>query len=102
MLRFSNGINADLGFYLKVIRKEQRLSGIEMAKILNISQQQISRYETGKTKLTFEAMDEILKKMNRSWEDLFNNVLIKHDSDHQSDFIKSESYFYLMKLKNVR
>ncbi|MBO1928695.1 helix-turn-helix domain-containing protein [Providencia rettgeri] len=48
MTYFSNEINKEIGQYLRGIRKERNLTGEELAKRLNISQQQISRYETEK------------------------------------------------------
>ncbi|MGJ3354956.1 helix-turn-helix domain-containing protein [Providencia sp. Je.9.19] len=93
MVHFSNGINKEVGLYLRGIRKEQNLTGGQLAKMLNVSQQQISRYETGKTKLTFEMMDTILTVFNKSWRDFFNTVIDKHDNERLKHIIKNESTY---------
>lgn len=40
-----------------------------MARLLNVSQQKISRYESGKTQLTLNLVSSYLKIFNISWED---------------------------------
>ncbi|MEQ5697644.1 helix-turn-helix domain-containing protein, partial [Escherichia coli] len=42
-----NDINEKLGLFLRNERILNSLSGAELAEILNISQQQVSRYERG-------------------------------------------------------
>lgn len=102
MTCFSNGINQEIGQYLRGIRKEQNLTGGELAKKLNISQQQISRYETGKTKLTFEMMDAILTIFNKSWRDFFNHVIDKHDNQRLQCIIRNESNYYSILEKDTK
>ena len=99
---FTNGINKEVGQYLRVIRKEQNLTGSELAKMLDVSQQQISRYETGKTKLTFEMMDEILTMFNKSWRDFFNSVIDKHDNEKLKSIMKNDSNYYSMLGKDTK
>ncbi|MGG4608393.1 helix-turn-helix domain-containing protein [Providencia sp. Me31A] len=94
MTFFSNGINKEIGQYLRRIRKEQNLTGEDLAKKLNISQQQVSRYETGKTKLTFEMMDKMLIIFNKSWRDFFNHVIDKYDNQRLQCMIRNESIYY--------
>ncbi|WP_265495023.1 helix-turn-helix domain-containing protein, partial [Providencia heimbachae] len=91
-----------VGLYLREIRKEKNLTGNELAKILKVSQQQVSRYETGKTKLTFEMMDNILTALNKTWRDFFNNVIDKHDSEKLQRIVRNESIYYSTLDKNSR
>lgn len=55
-----NDINKLIGFFLKDIRKSNNLTGEEIAKKLDISQQQWSRYERGVNKLSLDKLLVIL------------------------------------------
>ncbi|BBV06039.1 helix-turn-helix domain-containing protein [Providencia hangzhouensis] len=52
-------VNIKLGYLIKKLRKKKGISGAELAKKLNVSQQQVSRYERGATKLSFEKLIEL-------------------------------------------
>lgn len=99
---FTDGINKEVGLYLKGIRKELNLSGSDLAKILDVSQQQISRYETGKTKLTFEMMDKVLTAFNKSWRDFFNRVIDKHDNERLKYIMQNDPSYYLVLSKDSK
>ncbi|EKT60338.1 helix-turn-helix transcriptional regulator [Providencia sneebia] len=87
-------MNRNIGLYIRKIRREKNLSGNQLARLLNISQQQVSRYETGKTKLTFEVVDSILVILNKSWRDLFNTVIHEHDHRRINDAIHKDRTYY--------
>lgn len=59
-----NPMNLSLSYYAgSIIRKERikrGLSGDELAKLVHLSQQQISRYECGKTGLQLESLFKLL------------------------------------------
>lgn len=67
-------MNKKTSLFLHRIRKRHHLSGKEMARLLNVSQQQISRYESGKTQLTLNLVSSYLKIFNIDWEDFINEV----------------------------
>ncbi|MBQ0268124.1 helix-turn-helix domain-containing protein [Providencia huaxiensis] len=52
-------VNIKLGCLIKKLRKKKGISGAELAEKLNVSQQQVSRYERGTTKLSFEKLIEL-------------------------------------------
>lgn len=89
----SNKISYYAGRFLRKARKDKNMTGQQLAKLMHVSQQQISRYETGKTKLTFEMMDTILTVFNKSWRDFFNTVIDKHDNERLKHIIKNESTY---------
>ncbi|ELX8380776.1 helix-turn-helix domain-containing protein [Providencia vermicola] len=93
-------INKKIGAYIRRIRKEKNYSGYQLATMLNVSQQQVSRYETGQTKLTFEMVDGILLALNKTWKDLFNAVMDEHDNERIKDAIKKDRVYYHI-LNNV-
>ncbi|MFW0926873.1 helix-turn-helix domain-containing protein [Providencia sp. VP23HZSY-1] len=70
-----------IGTYLKHRRKAVGLTGAQLASRLNISQQQVSRYERGKNSITIQGLLDILQALE----------LRKHDID---DFMKNIFQFY--------
>ncbi|MBW5407593.1 helix-turn-helix domain-containing protein [Morganella morganii] len=61
--------NKQLGLFLKERRKNSGLTGRELSKLINISQQQISRYEAGATSLTVCQLHYYLNALDLSWFD---------------------------------
>ncbi|MEX6037835.1 helix-turn-helix domain-containing protein [Providencia hangzhouensis] len=76
-----NFFSSYCGSVLKKKRKELGISGLELAKRLNISQQQVSRYERGKNAITIQGLLDILQALE----------LRTHDID---DFMKKVFQFY--------
>ncbi|HEC8329734.1 TPA: helix-turn-helix transcriptional regulator [Providencia rettgeri] len=64
-----------LGQFLRDARIKQSLSGKELGKLINVSQQQVSRYERGKTSISIETMDSILTILDKSWADFCCEVM---------------------------
>ncbi len=60
------------GLFIKYKRKELGLTGQDLAIILNVSQQQISRYENGTTNITVTLLNKILMILDSSWSEFFN------------------------------
>ncbi|EPF6009017.1 helix-turn-helix domain-containing protein, partial [Proteus mirabilis] len=56
--------------------KELGLTGQDLAIILNVSQQQISRYENGTTNITVTLLNKILMILDSSWSEFltFNEL----------------------------
>lgn len=66
-----NKLRENIGQFLRYSRRERSLSGKELGNLLNISQQQISRYERGVTSMNIETLDCILYALDKSWADFF-------------------------------
>lgn len=71
----------DISIVLKIIgnelahmRKNKGISGAELGKILGFSQQQISRYENGVTRLDFGTLLFFLFKLDSSLYDFLNHI----------------------------
>ncbi|MDH2379573.1 helix-turn-helix transcriptional regulator [Providencia rettgeri] len=56
---YDKSLNKKIGLYLRSLRKERGLTEKELGAILNLSQQQVSKYETGTVKITFQLIDDI-------------------------------------------
>lgn len=67
-------LNEEVGFLIRKLRASRKMSGEQLAQIVGISQQQISRYENGKTKLTIDQLEVISTAFDMSiWR--FMNIL---------------------------
>lgn len=69
--------NNAVSLFLKTIRIKNGITESELAILLNVSQQQVSRYENGKTKLTIERVNQYLEIFGLNW-DSFANEIIKN------------------------
>lgn len=70
-----------IGICLKHYRKEKNLSGHALAQKLNISQQQLSRYERGVNAITVGTLFKILVTLNIRFDVFYIkliNMLFKH------------------------
>lgn len=50
------------------------MTGKQLAKLLNISQQQVSRYEIGITSITLDQLEQFLKILNKDWSDVIQYI----------------------------
>ncbi|WP_405471078.1 helix-turn-helix domain-containing protein (plasmid) [Morganella morganii] len=98
----SKDLDIHIGLYIKKTRKEKGLSGRVLAQKIGISQQQLSRYENGTTKLTFETVNEILLAFNKQWFHLFNEVIYKFDHEQMISAINKDKNYQdiLFKIMN--
>ncbi|MCU6274036.1 helix-turn-helix domain-containing protein [Morganella morganii] len=71
-------LSAYIGSLIRDERGQQRLTGQNLAKLMNISQQQISRYECGKSHLSIELLFrffQALKMEREQIECFFHKIL---------------------------
>lgn len=66
-----NILSSRVGCFLRKARKDKNLTGKDIAKLINVSQQQVSRYETGMTSLTLDQLDQYLLVLDKKWIELF-------------------------------
>ncbi|EPL1663369.1 helix-turn-helix domain-containing protein, partial [Proteus mirabilis] len=67
----SNMISGHVGIFLRKARKEKNMTGKQLARLMNVSQQQISRYEIGATAITVDQLANFLLILDKKWVDLF-------------------------------
>ncbi len=63
------------GLYIRYAREQKRLSGSELARRLNVSQQQVSRYENGESTVNLLMMNKIVHALGLSWDELIRQVI---------------------------
>lgn len=72
---YNNYVSQYCGVVLRRIRKNNNLTGADLAKILNISQQQVSRYERGVTKFTVDMLLSMSIALNVSFESIIKSII---------------------------
>lgn len=86
-------LRKDIGSFLKKARKNQSLTGHQLGRLMQVSQQQISRYERGETGINIETLDIMLDILGKSWSDFFFSVMINY-SDEMADIkIQERNHF---------
>lgn len=85
-MRENDTLSNNIGKMLKSYRRRTGLTGSELAKKINVSQQQISRYENGINNITFDKLIILFNalEMNRSDIEVFFEKIKR--------FVDSEEY----------
>ncbi|MGX4743954.1 helix-turn-helix domain-containing protein [Providencia sp. wls1943] len=68
-------LNEATGLFIRQKRIELGLNGSDLGRLLNVSQQQISRYERGITSLTLHQLEQFLRALAVSWESFIREVI---------------------------
>ncbi|KLN95535.1 helix-turn-helix domain-containing protein [Moellerella wisconsensis] len=74
MIYEDNQLSELAGIFFKNLRKKNRISEKELAALLKVSQQQVSRYENGKTQLTIVKINQYLTVFGLSWGDFLEGL----------------------------
>lgn len=86
--RSENTFSVYCGMVIKKIRKEKKISGLELARKLNLSQQQISRYELGLTKMNIDMMIDIADCLGITFEQLIRFTFHEIHKSQSDDSLK--------------
>ncbi|HCT9108645.1 TPA: helix-turn-helix transcriptional regulator [Proteus mirabilis] len=82
-----------MGSFLKKARKNQSLTGHQLGKLMQISQQQISRYERGESGINIETLDVMLNILGKNWSEFFFSVMINYSSEMMEMRIQEKKHF---------
>ncbi|AFH95877.1 TPA: helix-turn-helix transcriptional regulator [Providencia stuartii] len=80
-----------IGIKIKTRRKELGLSGADLAKKLNISQQQVSRYENGINKIPLNHLVSIAIALKCPIDWFFQGCITEEDYSMQDETINIKS-----------
>lgn len=69
-MRENDLLSNNIGQMLKSYRRRTGLTGSELAKRINVSQQQISRYENGVNNITFDKLIILFNALNMNRYDI--------------------------------
>lgn len=67
-----NIFNKKIGCFIRNKRKRMDITGKDLGVMLNVSQQQVSRYENGITNITVAMLNDILEILDVSWEEFLS------------------------------
>ncbi|MGJ3355924.1 helix-turn-helix domain-containing protein [Providencia sp. Je.9.19] len=73
------------GVVIKKLRKEKGISGFNLSKQINISQQQMSRYEIGVNRLSIDTLFSILTVLDVSFEQLLRLLMTEIRNSDSND-----------------
>ncbi|HHR6130786.1 TPA: helix-turn-helix domain-containing protein [Providencia alcalifaciens] len=73
-MEINDSLTLRVGRFIRKSRTEMGLTGAQLAELMNISQQQISRYETARSNLNLEQLDDLLCVLDKSWRQLIDAV----------------------------
>ncbi|MFY3769339.1 hypothetical protein AHYW_000217 [Providencia manganoxydans] len=90
-------ISTDIGKVIRTLRKRKSISGGELGKLVNLSQQQISRYERGLNNITLDYLIIILQELDSSIEEFLYLLSLECGRDEEKDIFLSYCHFYKMK-----
>ncbi|MDK7758536.1 helix-turn-helix transcriptional regulator [Providencia rettgeri] len=88
-------LRRDIGLFLRQARIDKSLTGYQLAEILKISQQQVSRYERGETGINVEVLNTLLIVLEKNWLEFFFKVLVNYSSEI-ADIRTQDELFYLI------
>ncbi|EUD06268.1 helix-turn-helix transcriptional regulator [Providencia alcalifaciens] len=69
-------LNYEIGNYIRSIRSKKGLTEKELANLIHVSQQQISRYEKGTATVSIDRMLHILCMLNLPMHDFVEKIII--------------------------
>ncbi|EFE51739.1 DNA-binding helix-turn-helix protein [Providencia rettgeri DSM 1131] len=82
-----------VGNELAYMRKNKGISGAELGKLLGMSQQQISRYENGVTRLDLSTLLSFLLRLDTTLDDFFRHISERLKMYHPMLYIKYHFIF---------
>lgn len=80
-----NQISTYCGAVIKKIRRECGMTGAELAKKLNISQQQMSRYERGINKISVDMLFNLSIALKVPFEKIIKYILLEMEKSNSDD-----------------
>ncbi|MBI6203624.1 helix-turn-helix domain-containing protein [Providencia rettgeri] len=80
-----NQVSTYCGTVIKKIRRECGMTGAELAKKLNVSQQQMSRYERGINKISVDMLFNLSIALNVPFEKVIKHVLLEMEKSNSDD-----------------
>lgn len=95
-------LNSMVSLYFKNLRKKQRIKGYELAKKLGLSQQQLSRYETGKVNFNITLINQLMIELEGNWADFINKTVNVNNQLKLEQSIENEDIYLKILSKNSK
>ncbi len=81
-------LRQDIGKFLRDARIVKSLTGAEFGALLGISQQQVSRYETGVCGVNIDMLNDMLNILDKTWNDFLNVVINRNKNENNAECLK--------------
>ncbi len=78
-------LRRDIGEFLRESRIFKSLTGAEFGALLGISQQQVSRYETGVCGVNIDMLNDMLNVLDKTWDDFLKVVINRNNNENNLD-----------------
>ena len=95
-------LNSMVSLYFKNLRKKQRIKGYDLAKKLGLSQQQLSRYETGKVNFNITLINQLMIELEGNWADFINKTVNVNNQLKLEQSIENEDIYLKILSKNSK
>lgn len=73
------------------------MTGKQLARLMNVSQQQISRYEIGATAITVDQLANFLLILDKKWVDVFKYLENEFSDEREINKIDNKKKYILWK-----
>lgn len=93
----SNMISGHVGIFLRKARKEKNMTGKQLARLMNVSQQQISRYEIRATAITVDQLANFLLILDKKWVDVFKYLENEFSDEREINKVDNKKKYILWK-----
>lgn len=90
---YIDGFSSIVGAEIAYLRRERLLSGKQLGNLVGLSQQQISRYETGICQISTVTLCSLLYKLDVSLESFFYLVAARLENNRPSLYARYGSLF---------
>lgn len=87
------GFSSIMGAEIAYLRRERLLSGKQLGDLVGLSQQQISRYETGVCEISTVTLFSLLHQLNVSLDSFFYLVSLRLEKKRPSLYTQYDSLF---------
>ncbi len=86
--------STEIGQMIKVLRKQRELTQMELAERIDVSFQQVQKYENGKTQITLQRLSEITKALDVPITVFFKEKSFSRVSDKPGSYSAQEDLLF--------
>ncbi|MDW7590918.1 MULTISPECIES: helix-turn-helix domain-containing protein [Providencia] len=91
-----------VGYEIYLLRKRRLLTGKKLAELLNISQQQISRYERGVCNITIDMLILVLTVLDMPIDEFISRTLVRISAlKFEHGYVSKDIFFENNKISNI-
>lgn len=81
IMKTEKNLREDIGYYIRKSRQEKSLTASQLGDLVKLSQQQVSRYECGITRINIDMLNVFLIALDKNWSDFFFSVMADYSNE---------------------